>query len=210
MPFEDSGVSDPATGKQIAVSISLRVFYRKKYPEAYGSMPNKELNRVIGEEFAKCSSNIIHYFRAGKGKGSISAEWAEIRKGIWSTRYFISLMGDKMYVVTMQDSFFDPQKRRTKINNSDDPVLFIDSLRAKRKEYSGMHSPNGNSWSKRSSAIMPGLLGVPGEANSEADEEFLDSDDLFHFFGGKSDPIDTEDNIDVDDILKEYENANNK
>ncbi len=115
MPFEDSGVSDPATGKQIAISTTLRKFYRAKYKEEYGHLANKELNKVIADEFAKCSGKIIHYFKAKSGKGSVTADWAEIRQGLWSTRFFISLYSDKMYVAAMQERFAEPKTRNVKV-----------------------------------------------------------------------------------------------
>jgi hypothetical protein len=133
--LEDSGVSDPKTGKKIRISTTIRLMYRIADPDIYGAMRNARLNVKVAEDFAGHSSNVKHYFRLGKKdtsrtehkpagaeEGQVYANVAEIR-GIEGT-YFISAVKESTIdVLTIQDTWMEPRYK----GSQDDPIALGDS-----------------------------------------------------------------------------------
>ena len=121
--LEETEVVDPSSGKQIRVSTTTRLLYRKAYPQEYGNMRNARLNQEIAEDFASNASNVLHYFRLGKKgtsrteyrppgaeEGNIYGNVAEIRGS--STSFFISAIQDNTIdILTIQNSWLKPKYR---------------------------------------------------------------------------------------------------
>lgn len=133
--LEDSDMSDPKTGKKIRISTTVRLIYRKAYPDVYGSMRNSKLNIVIAKDFIKNSNNVLHYFRLGsKGQsrteykppghvsGEVYANVAEIRGS--TSSYFISALKDNSIdILTIQASWLKPRY----MGSSEKPIALGDS-----------------------------------------------------------------------------------
>jgi len=107
--LEDSDVSDPKTGKKIRISTTVRLMYRKSYPEEYGAMRNMRLNIAIAKDFSNNAGNILHYFRLGTGgAGSAHQGTAEIRGT--SKSFFISaIRGASIDILTIQNAWLKPK-----------------------------------------------------------------------------------------------------
>ena len=133
--LEDSDITDPATGKKIRISTTIRLMYRKAYPNEYGPMRNARLNIEIAKDFVNNSSNVLHYFRLGKKdrsradykpsgakSGQVYANVAEIRGT--SSSFFISAIKDSSIdILTIQNSWLKPKYKGSK----DDPIALGDS-----------------------------------------------------------------------------------
>jgi hypothetical protein len=111
--LEITDVKDPKTGLSISVSTTTRKMFRKMYPDQYGPMRNVRLNYVIAEEFAKNSSNVVHYFRLGKEKDS---GVAEIRSGGAGVYYISAIRQDSIDILTVQASWLQPKYKGSASN----------------------------------------------------------------------------------------------
>ncbi len=110
MGLELTEVSDPKNQKDISVSTTTRIMYRKMYPDQYGGMRNVELNNIIAREFAQHSSGVIHLFWISKDKRIIG----EIRQGRSGSFYISAIRGSTIDILTIQSSWFRPKyKPRT-------------------------------------------------------------------------------------------------
>ncbi len=92
--------------------------------------------------------------------------------------------------------------KKLRINNLEDFILFLNKFRKTNKSPI-LNNPN-TSWVKSSSSFSVGFNEVPGIANPDANEEFLDDEDIYYFFGGKSDPFGEEKDSDILDDLGDY------
>jgi hypothetical protein len=112
--LEETEVADSRTGKVIRISTTVRIIYRKLYPEEYGTMRNARLNQVIAADFAQQSGNVLHYFRLGK---DASGGIGEIRGS--SSSFFVSaLKSETIDVLVIQKSWLKPRYQGTR----EDPV----------------------------------------------------------------------------------------
>lgn len=109
MGLELTETSDPKNSKDIAVSTTTRIMYRKMYPD-YAGMRNVELNEIIAKDYAQHASGVIHLFWISKDKRIL----AEIRTGRSGTFYISAIRGGTVDILTIQSSWFKPKyKPRT-------------------------------------------------------------------------------------------------
>ena len=131
MGMEDSEISDPSSGKDIYISTTTRILYRKMYPE-YATLRNVRLNEIIAKEFARNSNHVLHYFRLGKkdkprseqmgSSGETMANAGEIRGS--SSFYFISAIKERsIEILTVQASWLKPKYK----GSSKSPIELGDS-----------------------------------------------------------------------------------
>lgn len=126
--LEETEITDPSSGKQIRVSTTTRLLYRKSYPQEYGQMRNARLNQVIAKDFASNSNNVLHYFRLGKKgtsrteykpvgaeEGKIYGNVAEIR-GNASSFFISAIQDDTIDILTIQNSWLKPKYRGSEEN----------------------------------------------------------------------------------------------
>lgn len=118
--LEETELSDSKTGKNIRVSTTTRLLFRKLYPELEAER-NGRLNIIIAKEFIKNASNVLHYFRLGKKEetrsdyetdgaepGKVYADVAEIRGN--QSFFFISAIRDNYIdILTIQTSWLKPK-----------------------------------------------------------------------------------------------------
>lgn len=110
--LEETEITDPRHGKEIRISTTTRLIYRKAYPQEYGAMRNARLNQVIAKEFAAQANSVLHYFRLGEsGREGV----AEIR-GNASSFFIAAIKDDSVDVLTIQNSWFKPKYRGTREN----------------------------------------------------------------------------------------------
>ena len=87
--MEPAGLSDPRTGLPINVSIATRKKYRAYWSGQemgsgsysrmdWSSLRNKELNEIIGQDFARSHGGFIHLFKSNRSTENVT-EWIEIR-----------------------------------------------------------------------------------------------------------------------------------
>jgi len=133
--LEDTEITDSKTGKKIRVTTTVRMMYRKAYPQEYGDMRNARLNIAIAKDFIQNSGNVLHYFRLGKKeksrseysplgaeKGQVKANVAEIRGT--SSSFFISAIKESTVdILTIQNSWLKPKYK----GSQDDPIALGDS-----------------------------------------------------------------------------------
>lgn len=123
--LEDTETTDPKTGKTIRISTTVRLIYRKLYPQEYGDMRNARLNLVIAKDFVANANNVLHYFRlgskevsrtehqpAGAEKGKVYANVAEIR-GTSSSFYVSAIQDNSIDILTIQKSWYKPKYKGT-------------------------------------------------------------------------------------------------
>lgn len=103
--LEETEVTDPKTQKDIYISTTARLMYRKAWPEQYGHMRNFRLNSIIAKDFAQNSSNVLHYFWINKDKRIL----AEIRRGSSNFFYISIVKGNRVDVITIQSSWLQPK-----------------------------------------------------------------------------------------------------
>lgn len=123
MALEDTDIKDPATDLSIRISTTVRILYRKAYPNEYGTMRNARLNYVIAKEFISNSNKVIHYFRLGKKKSPQNefkppgSEEGKVYTGVGEIRgagsfYFVSARkSDTIDILTIQASWLKPKYR---------------------------------------------------------------------------------------------------
>lgn len=135
MSLEETKISDSSTGRHIRISTTVRLMYRKAYPDEYGHLRNARLNQIIARDFVANSSNILHYFRLGKKdksqadyqppgaeKGKVYSGTGEIRGS--SSFYFISaIKDDSIDILTVQASWLKPKYK----GSESDPIEMGDS-----------------------------------------------------------------------------------
>jgi hypothetical protein len=110
--MESAETKDSATGREVLVSTTVRLLFRKMFPEKYGSMRNARLNEVIVEDFVRNAGNVRHYFRLGSKDSSGTAHrgTAEIRTGSIASLYYISaIRKDTIDILTVQSDWFRPK-----------------------------------------------------------------------------------------------------
>lgn len=105
--LEETEITDPKTSKDIAVSTTARIMFRKAWPDQYAQMRNVRLNIEIAKDFASNSGNVVHYFWMNKEKRII----AEIRKGSSSFFYISVVRGKRIDVLAIQSSWLKPKFR---------------------------------------------------------------------------------------------------
>jgi hypothetical protein len=131
MGMEETDITDPSSGRNISVSTTARILYRKMNPE-YEGLRNIRLNEIIANDFAKHSGRVLHYFRLGKAdktrseqldsSGGTKANVAEIRGS--SSFYYISAIKDRsIEILTVQSSWLKPKYK----GSSKSPMEFGDS-----------------------------------------------------------------------------------
>lgn len=103
--IEETEIVDPRTDKDIAVSTTTRLIFRRQWPEEYGKMRNVLLNIEIAKDFASNSSNVMHYFWIDKEKRVL----AEIRKGSSNFFYISIVRGARIDIITIQGSWMQPR-----------------------------------------------------------------------------------------------------
>ena len=86
--LENTLITDDKTGKQISVSTSARIYWRRYFSQQFGKYRNADLNEVIASDVSKAT--IIHRFLLKSGN------IGEIRK---SSKFY--------YVVSITDSSAD-------------------------------------------------------------------------------------------------------
>ena len=133
--LEETEVVDPSSGKQIRISTTTRLLYRKAYPQEYGDMRNARLNQAIAKDFASNSGNVLHYFRLGKRgaprnehkpegaeEGKVYGNVAEIR-GNASSFFISAIQDDTIDILTIQNSWIKPKYK----GSQDKPMAFGDT-----------------------------------------------------------------------------------
>ena len=108
--LEETEKTDPRTNRDIFVSTTTRILFRKIFPDKYSRMRNTQLNEIIAADFVQNSGNVYHYFWIDKKNRTI----AEIRKGAAGTFYISALRSDRIDILTIQNSWktpkFNPRK----------------------------------------------------------------------------------------------------
>src|SRR5882672_3101306 len=80
-------------GKQLSVSTSVRLYWRKYFPQQFGKYRNQDLNEIISADFAK--GTIVHRFVLKSGN------IGEIRKS--SKFYYVgSIKDDGIDILVVQ------------------------------------------------------------------------------------------------------------
>lgn len=132
--LETTEVKDSKTGKEIRVSTTARLIYRKAYPNEYGSMRNHRLNMTIAKDFVNNAGNVLHYFRLGKKEsprheykpvgsgGDIYANVAEIR-GTSSSFFISAIKENTIDILTIQTSWLKPKYK----GSHEEPIALGDS-----------------------------------------------------------------------------------
>lgn len=105
--MESAEISDPRHQKDINVSTTVRMIFRKFWPAEYAGMRNIRLNQVIAKDFAANSSNVYHYFWIDKEERLIG----EIRGGASGKMYISAIKGDSIDILTIQTSWKQPKLR---------------------------------------------------------------------------------------------------
>ena len=108
--LEQTDKSDSRTNRDIAVSTTTRIMFRKLWPEEYGHLRNTKLNDVIATTFMQNSSNVYHYFWIDKENRTI----AEIRGGPSGIFFISALRGNRIDILTVQSSWKAPKYRPRK------------------------------------------------------------------------------------------------
>ena len=103
--LEETEVSDSKTGKDIAVSTTARLIFRKAWPEKYGAMRNARLNDEIAKDFSSNSGSVLHHFWINKADRVIG----EIRAGSSSFFYISVVRGTRIDIITIQTSWIRPE-----------------------------------------------------------------------------------------------------
>lgn len=124
--FEPSSITDPATGKEVKVSTTVRIQYRwlyRKYEPEFQRMRNSILNEIIGKDYAGSSGdeNLVHSFKLGSSDiETKKREVAEIRKFSPSSgrarvfNFFISVeRSDGIYLLGLKMSWKSPKYTKT-------------------------------------------------------------------------------------------------
>ena len=110
--IEVSGVTDPAKGLPIRVSIGPRKLYREAFGEK--SISNKELNQIIAGDFAKDAAGWKHHFRSKNDPDA----WIEIRKSsLGYINYYYSVIrnGNIDLIFVRPEVKHNPDKPRTEL-----------------------------------------------------------------------------------------------
>jgi hypothetical protein len=99
MAFEESLITDQATGLLIRISITTRKIYRKN--PKFAHVRNAELNDIIAKSFSDSSKRIAKTFKL-KDKSGL----AEIRGKKGTTSYYISAIRDgTIDILTIQHGY---------------------------------------------------------------------------------------------------------
>lgn len=110
--IEESTQSDSATGKNIRVSTTARIRFREIFPD-YASERNMIVNEQIASVFNNSASNIMHYFKLGRGTDEFNTkEYAEIRGGPANTFFISAVSGQSIDIITIQSSWKIPSSGR--------------------------------------------------------------------------------------------------
>jgi len=131
--LENSEVLDRKTNKKIRISTTVRLVYRKAYPEDYGVLRNARLNIIIAKDFNDNSSNVLHYFRLGGGGSQTSHQPSGASEGInysnaaeirgSSSSFFISaIKSDSIDILTIQSDWIKPKYHGSR----EDPIALGD------------------------------------------------------------------------------------
>lgn len=132
---EDSGLTDPRTGRTIRVTTTVRCRYRRYYggtpcasdkdragrsyavrDEEFSTISNKDLNDIIAQDFAASSNDAIHMFLSRTSDiSSKRREWIEIRKAPSSRPFnvfFSVIRSDVVDIIAVSTSYKKPAKGR--------------------------------------------------------------------------------------------------
>lgn len=113
--LEETEVIDPKTKKPIRVSTTVRLLYRKEFPEDYGDVRNVRLNLLIANDFADSANSVVHYFSLVPRENPDGTQQAPVGKGEirgGSTFYYISAIKENSIdILTIQSSWLKPKYR---------------------------------------------------------------------------------------------------
>lgn len=105
--LEETKITDPKTGKDIFVSTTARLVFRKYWPDKFGFMRNANLNEIIAKNFSS-QHDVVHYFWIDKTKRII----AEIRQGDSGFFYISAIRDNRIDIITIQSQWLRPKYRR--------------------------------------------------------------------------------------------------
>lgn len=123
--LEESEKKDSATELEIRVSTTVRMIFRKMYPEEFESMRNFKLNRFIASHFSSYGSGIEHYFKAkkdGKVTGTI-----EVRNA-GDFYYFSAIRKGYIDILTIKSDYSRPENPRTSAPITLETKIKVDNM----------------------------------------------------------------------------------
>lgn len=116
--MEKTEITDPKTGKVIAISTTARLVWREAWPAEYADMRNARLNIEIAKDFASSSGNVVHYFNLGSkdSGGSPHKGTAEIRAGGSSFYYISAIRSTTIDIISIQADWLKPKYKGSRDN----------------------------------------------------------------------------------------------
>lgn len=122
--IEDSTIVDPASGKQIRVSTTVRKKYREYFAgqngrEDLSHIRNLELNDIIANDFAQSSSNVKHMFTSKQDP--TKKEFIEIRsinrgqRAVAFNMFFSVIRESTIDIITLSKNWIKPTKSPRKV-----------------------------------------------------------------------------------------------
>jgi hypothetical protein len=121
--LESSTVTDPASGRVIRVSSTVRKKYRQYFAgqnsrEDFSRIRNLELNDIIAKDFADSATNAKHMFKAKQSASSGKDEFIEIRainrgkRAVAFNMFFAVIRQGSIDIITITQSWIKPASPR--------------------------------------------------------------------------------------------------
>jgi hypothetical protein len=121
--LESSTMTDPASGRAIRVSSTVRKKYRQYFAgqngrEDLSRAKNSDLNDIIAKDFADSATNAKHMFKAKNSDSSGKNEFIEIRainrgkRAVAFNMFFAVIRQSSIDIITITQSWLKPTNPR--------------------------------------------------------------------------------------------------